>query len=166
MTLFSRYRANLRIKSCRVVAAQPHVQRIRGPHSISLLAHAKAGGDAARPIFEFLQSLGDADAEPPVPLSDNEIAALAGTYVFGLGVSQQIELTVDQRQGVPSMYSPLTWTRTGTIGRPLVYLGDRAFYPAGAPSVRVRFAVDKGSVVMTVSDPELVLAARRKQELK
>src|SRR5216683_2192626 len=53
------------------VAAQPHVQRIRGPHSISLLAHATAGGEAARPVFEFLQSLGDADAEPPAPLSDN-----------------------------------------------------------------------------------------------
>jgi hypothetical protein len=148
------------------VAAQPHVQRIRGPHSISLLEHAKAGGEVARPVFEFLQSLGDADAEPPTPLSDNEIAALAGTYVFGLGVSQQIELTVDQRQGVSSMYSPLTWARKGTMGRPLVHLGDRAFYPAGAPSVRIRFAEDQGSVVMTVSDPEMVLTARRKQAPK
>jgi hypothetical protein len=147
--------------------AQPHVQRIRGPHSISLLAHAKAGGEAARPVFEFLQSLGDADAEPPAPLSDKEIAGLAGTYVFGLGVSQQIELTVDQHQGVSSMYSPLTWVRKGTMGRPLVHLGDLAFYPAGAPGVRIRFAEDnKGSLVMTVHDPELVLTARRKQETK
>jgi hypothetical protein len=148
------------------VATQPHVQRIRGPHSISLLAHAKAGGEAARPVFEFLQSLGDADAEPPAPLSDKEVAALAGTYVFGLGVSQQIELTVEQRQGVSTMYSSLTWARKGTMGRPLVHLGDRAFYPAGAPSVRIRFAEDKGSVVMTVSDPELVLTAKRRQEPK
>jgi hypothetical protein len=147
--------------------AQPHAQRIRGPHSISLLAHAKAGGEAARPVFEFLQSLGDAAAEPPAPLSDKEIAALAGTYVFGFGVSQQIELTVDQRQGVSSMYSPLTWARKGTMGRPLVHLGDLAFYPAGAPAVRIRFAEDnQGSVVMTVHDPELVLTARRKQETK
>ena len=148
------------------VAAQPYVQRIRGPHSISLLAHARAGGEAARPVFEFLQSLGDADADPPAPLNDKEIAALAGTYVFGLGVSQQIELTVEQRQGVSSMYSPLTWARKGTMGRPLVHLGDLAFYPAGAPSVRIRFAEDKNGVVMTVSDPELVLTARRRQEPK
>ncbi len=148
------------------VAAQPHVQRIRGPHGISLLAHAKAGDEAARPVFEFLQSLGDADAEPPAPLSDNEIAALAGTYLFGLGVSQQIELTVEQRKGVSSMYSPMTWTRKGTMGRPLVHLGDHAFYPAGAPSVRIRFADDKGGVVMTVSDPQLVLTARRKEAPK
>jgi hypothetical protein len=148
------------------VAAQPHVQRIRGPHGISLLAHAKAGDEAARPVFEFLQSLGDADAEPPAPLSDNEIATLAGTYLFGLGVSQQIELTVEQRKGVSSMYSPMTWTRKGTMGRPLVHLGDHAFYPAGAPSVRIRFADDKGGVVMTVSDPQLVLTARRKEAPK
>ena len=146
------------------VATQPHVQRIRGPHSISLLAHAKAGGEPARPVFEFLQSLGDADAEPSASLSDKEIPALTGTYVFGLGVSQQIELTVERRQGASSMYSPLTWARKGTMGRPLVHLGDRAFYPAGAPSVRIRFAEDNGSTVMTVSDPELVLTARRKQE--
>jgi len=147
--------------------AQPHAHRIRGPHSIGLLAHAKTGGEAARPVFEFLQSLGDADAEPSPPLSDKEIAGLAGTYVFGLGVSQQIELTVDQRQGVSSIYSPLTWVRKGTMGRPLVHLGDLAFYPAGAPAVRIRFAEDnKGSFVMTVHDPELVLTARRKQETK
>src|SRR5947209_11223051 len=30
------------------VAAQPAVVRIRGPHSISLLAHARKGGEAAR----------------------------------------------------------------------------------------------------------------------
>lgn len=149
------------------VIAQPHVQSIRGPHSISLLAHARAGGEAARPVFQFLQSLGDADAEPPTPLRDSEVTALAGTYVFGLGASQQIELTVDPRQGVSSMYSPLTWTRKGTMGRPLVHLGDHAFYPAGAPAVRIRFVeINEGSVVMTVHDPELVLTARRKQETK
>jgi hypothetical protein len=146
------------------VATQPGVQRIQGPHSISLLAHAKAGGDVARPVFEFLQSVGYAGAEPPAPLSDKQTAALAGTYVFGLGVSQQIELTVDQPQSASSTYSPLTWVRKGTMGRPLIHLGDLAFYPAGAQSVRIRFAEDKGSIVMTVNDPELVLTARRRQE--
>jgi hypothetical protein len=95
------------------------------------LAHAKAG-EAARPVFKFLQLLGDADAEPPASLSDKEIAALAGTYEFGLGV----------------------------------HLGDLAFYPAGAHSASIGFVEDKGSVVMTVSDPELVLTTRRRQEPK
>jgi hypothetical protein len=36
------------------VTAQPGVQRIPGPHSISLLAHAKAGGAAAEPVLKYL----------------------------------------------------------------------------------------------------------------
>jgi hypothetical protein len=149
-----------------MIAANPHAERIRGPHGIGLLAHARVGGEPARPAFEFLQSLGDADADPPVPLSDIEIAALAGTYVFGFGVSQQIDLTAERRDSVSSMYSPLTWTRKGTMGRPLVHLGDRSFYPAGAPSVRIRFAEEGVSVVMTIYDPEVVLVAHRRPEQK
>lgn len=148
------------------VAASPHAERIRGPHGISLLAHARAGGEAARPVFEFLQSLGDSDADLPVPIKDSEIAALAGTYVFGFGTSQQIDLIAERRESVPSIYSSLTWTRKGMMGRPLVYLGDRSFYPAGVPSVRIRFEEKGASVVMTIYDPDVVLVARRKQELK
>ncbi len=48
-----------------LVAAQPGIQHIRGPHRISLLAHARMGSEAARPVFEFLESLGDADSESP-----------------------------------------------------------------------------------------------------
>jgi len=146
-----------------MIVANPLAQRIRGPHGIGLLAHAKMGGAPARPALEFLQSLGGADADPPVPLSDTEIASLAGTYVFGIGENQQIDVTAERRERVSSMYSPLTWTRKSMMGRPLVHLGDRAFYPAGAPSVRIRFAEEGASVVMTIYDPEVVLVARRRQ---
>jgi hypothetical protein len=50
------------------------------------------------------------------------------------------------------------------MGRPLIHLGNLVFYPAGAQSVRIRFAKDKGKIVMTINDPELVLTARRRQE--
>jgi hypothetical protein len=140
------------------VASHPHVQRIRGPHSISLLAHAKAGGEAARPVFQFLQSLGDADAEPQVPLSERDIASVVGTYPFGPGANQQIDVTADRGQ--------VNWRRKGVMSRPLFHLGERAFYPWGAPSVRIRFAEENGSVMMTVSDPDVVLTVRRKLEAK
>jgi hypothetical protein len=149
-----------------MVSANPHAERIRGPHGISLLSHAKMGGEAARPVFELLRSLGDADTDTIAPLSDSDIAILPGTYVFGLSANQQIDVTVERREGVSSMYSPLTWTRKGTMGRPLVHIGDRAFYPAGAPSVRIQFAVEGASVMMTVRDPEVVLVAQREQEQK
>jgi hypothetical protein len=140
------------------VTAQPGVQRIRGPHSISLLAHARAGGEAARPVFEYLQSLKDSDADPPIPLPEADIARIIGTYVFGPVANQQIEVTADK--GI------LTWTRKGTTGRGLVHLGDRAFHPVGAAAVRIRFAEDPGGMVMTINDPDLVLTARRKPESK
>jgi hypothetical protein len=148
------------------IAANAGAQKIRGPHGISLLAHAKAGGEASRPVFDYLQSLGDADVDPLIPVSDEDLAAVAGTYSFGSGATQQIELAVEKRQGLMAMYSQLTWTRKGTMGRPLVHIGNRTFSPAGAPAVRIKFADEKDAVVMTVNDPDLVLTARRNPPAK
>jgi hypothetical protein len=44
------------------IVAQPGVQRIPGPHSIPLLAHARAGGAAAAAVYSYLEGLGDAGA--------------------------------------------------------------------------------------------------------
>ncbi|HZV87777.1 MAG TPA: hypothetical protein VFF95_09535 [Candidatus Binatus sp.] len=141
------------------LAAQPGAQRIRGPHSISLLAHAKAGGEPARPVFDFLESLGDAGADTPVPLpADAE--ALKGTYIFGHAANQQIDVTVDSAQ--------LVWTRKGSMGRPLSHLGNRLFSPWGAPAVRIQFTqeADSSVSVMTIHDPAVVLVAKRKTAAK
>jgi hypothetical protein len=134
------------------IAAQPGIQRTPGPHSISLLAHAKAGGAGARPVLEFLQALGDADASPEAPLPDEVRAAILGTYIFGSRPTQQVDVTVDKGK--------LIWTRKGTVGRYLFHLGDEVFYPGGAPAVRIRFSEDAGVRLMTVSDPEIVLVAK------
>lgn len=148
------------------VVASPGVERQRGPHSISLLAHAKVGGAAAHPVFEFLQKLGDADQEEPAPLTGEENSALVGTYVFGADGTQQVEVDADLKMYANSRmyaYAPqLNWTRKGTMTRPLFHVGDDTFYPAGAPSVRIRFARENGAMVMTVNDPDAVLVARRK----
>lgn len=40
------------------LAAFPQALKAPGPHGIPLLAHAKMGGEAARPVFDYLQSLG------------------------------------------------------------------------------------------------------------
>jgi hypothetical protein len=152
-----------------LVAAQPGIQHIRGPHSISLLAHARMGGEAARPVFEFLESLGDADSESPVLLKDKDASALVGAYVLGAGDTYQVDVNADIKMYAGKMYTyppQLNWTRKGAMTRPLFHLGDRTFYPAGAPSVRIRFTEDAGTVLMTVTDAELVLTARRKQESK
>jgi len=141
------------------VAAQPGIQRIHGPHGITLLAHAKNGGAGARNVYDFLESLGDADGEPEVPLADEERTKLLGTYMFGIGVTQQIEVSTQQSQGMKT--GVFTWTRKGSIGRPLYHLGKKEFYPAGAPEVRIKFAEDGTAMVMTVNDGEMTLTARR-----
>lgn len=135
------------------VTAQPGVQRIPGPHSISLLAHAKAGGAAAEPVLKYLESLGDAGSPKPAPIVDDELAALAGVYVFGRGASQRIEITATRGQ--------LTFTRVGTTGRTLIHNGDHVFQPIGASAVQIRFAVTAAAAILTVHDPDVVLTARR-----
>jgi hypothetical protein len=161
------------------VAAQTGVQRIRGPHSIPLLAHAKAGGPAARPVFDFLQSLGDAGADPIVPLSNADAASVTGTYTFGPAANDQIDVTFESYLGHPD--PQIVWTRKGMMGRPLVYLGDahpgdvppadghpvvihpgdRLFYPVGASAVRIRFTQQDTATLITIEDPSLILTARR-----
>src|SRR5262245_48530133 len=42
------------------VVAQPGIQRTLGPHGITLLAHAKAGGKKAADTLAYLTELGDA----------------------------------------------------------------------------------------------------------
>ena len=139
------------------IAAQPGIQRTAGPHSISLLAHAKAGGEVALPVYEFLRSLGDAGNPPESPLADHDRAAILGTYIFGPNPTQQVDVTVDKDR--------LTWTRKGTMGRTLFHLGDRVFHPAGAAAVRIRFSEEGGARIMTVSDPDVVLVGRMSRSL-
>lgn len=134
------------------VAAQPGIQRTPGPHSISLLAHAKAGGESALPVYEYLKSLGDADAPQEASLSDRDRDAILGTYIFGSSPTEQVDVTFEKER--------LTWTRKGTMGRWLFHLGDRVFYPSGASSVRIRFTEKDGVLLMTVSDPDVVLVGK------
>jgi hypothetical protein len=135
------------------LSAQPGVQKIAGPHSISLLAHAKAGGSAAEPVLRYLETLGDAGTPPSPPLTEAECASLAGTYTFGSGPADGIEIAA---KGTAVMF-----TRQGTTGRGLMHVGDHAFHPAGAAAVRIRFTAREGGMELTVHDPDVVLTARR-----
>lgn len=129
-----------------LIATQPGVQRTPGPHSISLLAHARS-----EPVQKYLESLGDAGAPPEESLTDEAKAGLAGTYAFGEGASDRIEIAIVKGR--------LMFTRTGAVGRSLFCVGNREFHPAGASAVRIRFAGES----LSVHDPDLMLTARRVQ---
>ena len=136
------------------VAAQPGVQKTWGPHGITLLAHAKAGGDRAKAVLDYLTTLGDADERPALkPLSDDEMKALAGTYAFGPGADEKIEIAIVRNN--------LAFTRAGKTQRGLLHLGGREFYPLGSFAARIRFTEDSGRMTLTIHDPDLVLTAKQ-----
>lgn len=135
------------------VADQPGVERIPGPHSISLLEHAKAGGTTAEPVYRYLDSLGDAGAPAAASITEQELAKVTGTYVYGSGATEQVAITADHGQ--------LTFTRTGAMGRGLIHIGDLVFHPMGASAVRIGFESGASGMSLKVFDPDLVLDARR-----
>ncbi len=137
------------------VAAQPGCQTIPGPHGITLLSHAKAGGERAAAVAAWLVELGGADEKPATePLAEADQAALLGLYRFGSGATETVEIAVGK--------FGLTLQRAGTAARGLSHVGGRAFFPVGAPAVRIRFVPIAGAVrELSVFDPDLVLVAQR-----
>jgi hypothetical protein len=135
------------------IEAMPGIQRTRGPHGITLLAHARAGGAASANVLKYLESLGDADPRyTDQPLTDAELTAIAGDYAFGAGPTERLKVARNTR-GV------LTIARTGGVERNLFHQGGLAFIPAGAEAVRIRFEVANGKATsLTVEDGGLIRA--------
>ncbi len=138
-----------------IVEANPGVQRIPGPHGIPLLAHAKAGGERAAPVGEYLEQLGDAGIEQTsLPLTDEERAAYFGTYHVEGDEGLTFEIK-DQRGRV-------AFERPGQSFRGLFNLGNHEFHPVGANAVRLRFEMESGRAAgVTVTDGGAVVRARR-----
>jgi hypothetical protein len=138
------------------IESMPGLQRMRGPHGITMVAHARAGGAAAADVLKYLESLGDADPRyTDLPLTDAEQAAILGDYTFGAGATERLKVAKNTR-GV------LTVTRTGGVERNLFHHGGLVFNPAGAEAVRVRFELSGGkAVALTVEDGPVTLSARR-----
>lgn len=138
------------------VAARPGIQRTRGPHGITLLSHAKNGGQAAAAVVTYLESLGDAN-----PVYTNEAIdergtkELAGTYSFGPGAADRLIVSVNAR-------GLLAMKREGAYDRMLFHHGGRLFNPAGAEAVRIRFEPGSGPAeTVTIQDGRSVLTARK-----
>ena len=134
-----------------MIAARPGVERTLGPHSISLLAHARAGGAQSAAVLRFLEELGTASGLTSVEIGEEELSKLTGEYAFGPGPDDRILIEQKGKQ--------LMLTRKGTDARPLHHRGDKLFRPAGAPGVRIDFS--DGSI-LTIHDGDVVLKATRR----
>ena len=147
------------------VERQPGIQRIGGPHSISLLAHARMGGKNAEQVLAYLHSLGDADMASPTPLTEKERKAICGSYQIGHDSSHRIEVSDDVHAYANTpMYThvpQLNWKYDSAMARPLFHLGGMKFYPAGGPSIEIRFEEAAQTMRMTVKDGGDVLSASR-----
>jgi len=136
------------------VVASPGVQKIRGPHGITLLSHAKAGGPASADVVKYLESLGDADPRyANAPLTEADRTAIIGTYAFGPGGADRLIVTAAERG--PGIQ------REGATSRGLLHLGDRVFHPVGADAVRIRFSSGERAATVVVEDGPIVVTARR-----
>src|SRR5687767_3442976 len=138
------------------IAARPGMQRTLGPHGITLLSHARAGGADAMAVVEYLKRLGDADSPTPTqPLAPADRDALVGKYVYGPGPRDY--LSIDVQRDVLGIDRP-----SGPARRGLGHIGNFVFFPVGAPSVKIAFARQSGSVMqLTIADPDVMLTARR-----
>lgn len=136
------------------VTQSPGIQRVKGPHSITLLSHARAGGAAAASVVDYLTAVGGADERPALqPLSAEDRDRLAGTYRYGSSAEEAFEVTL-QREQLRIARGPRTMQN-------LLHLGGLVFHPSGAEAVRVRFAAEGAGMMMTVTDGPLTVTARK-----
>jgi hypothetical protein len=137
-----------------LLVAAPGIQRTKGPHGISLLAHARAGGERAAAVAAYLETLGDADPRyTNLPLGDPDQLAIVGRYGFGDGSAEMLIVEAGPRG--------IGLQRQGGVSRGLLHQGERVFHPVGAEAVRVRFAAGAPAPSLTVEDGPRSLRAER-----
>lgn len=137
------------------IESSPGIQKTPGPHGITLLSHARAGGAGAADVLKYLETVGNADARPTVvPLAPADRDAILGRYDFGPGPRERF--VVDVRSDLLGIERP------GADRNILQHAGGLVFFPSGSPAVRLAFVREGAAVArLTVADPDVILTARR-----
>ena len=135
------------------IEAAPGIERTKGPHGITLMRHARAGGEQAATVVEYLASLPGSDLPyESIPLDESARDRYLGNYRYGPGDTEIIEIRYQQKQAVLSL------SRAGDSWRGLTHLGDHTFHPVGAPEVRVRFTLNSSIAAGLVITAPMPLA--------
>lgn len=138
-----------------VVTAFPGALDVPGPHGIPLIEHALAGGKGAKPVADYLSSLGEKKRESEhkdLPLTEEEMAWFLGIYDADhrKGLSLEVTLKDGRLHGQP----------TGSPQLPLHYQGDGEFWapdaeatlsftPVGGRAMKVQLAQFSSKVTAT-----------------
>lgn len=149
-----------------IIETVPGIQTNTGPHSITLLQHAKnrlnakdiTAPDSANvsKVVSYLESIGNADIKPKsIELAEGDKQKYLGEYRFGAGDGEILVADLTSAK-------LLKLGRKGTFGSRLVRIDEHSFYPVGGPSVRVIFKVegDKATAV-SIHEPEPLVTALR-----
>ena len=138
-----------------ILEGNPGVQRIHGPHGITLLSHARNG--KAERVIEYLESVEGAHvSQANEPLDDEQKKIYLGAYVYGSANDERLTI-VEMKNGM------LGIQRGKRTPRHLIHLGEHMFHPTGALSVRINFRLNDRSTAktLTVHEADLIVTARR-----
>ena len=138
-----------------ICRANPGIQHLHGPHGITLLTHARHGGDDAASVVEYLQELGDADiGQANLPLDEKGAQAYVGDYEPRGAPGVVFHIGFLERRSV------LTFQRDQRQLRFLMREGDHVFNPGGAASVRITFDVTDGeATALAIRDGDIQVQA-------
>ena len=138
------------------VQAMPDIQRTPGPHGITLMSHARSGGEPAGAVVEYLKSVGDADiGATSLDITSAQKKIYIGRYSFGKGDNDAFEVLTN-RSGA------LAIKRGERFGRRLHRVEEHGFAPGGASAVRIRFEIEDGrATALTIHDPTPLVKALR-----
>lgn len=138
------------------IKAMPGIQKTHGPHGITLLAHAKNGGEEAAAVYEYLQNLGDADIkQTSLEISESKKQLLLGNYRFGDDAEDLFEIKLHR----------LGWLqieRKGKSPNTMHLIGDNEFATAGSPYIKIKFNIDGDKPLsFTIIDGDLQITAKK-----
>jgi hypothetical protein len=113
-----------------MIEATPGLQKLGGPHGLTLMHHARAGGDRAAAVVEYLGTLEGAD-DVAVNLEVEQPALITGIYGFTGGATGVFMIAEGRRA--------FEFQMEGHSTRNLIHTGGLEFHPVGARHVRFRF---------------------------
>jgi len=140
----------------------PGVQRIAGPHGISLLQHVKngiAGNNGnikeSEKLLSYLEALGDADSKKYLPMDEQDKQKYLGDYKYGVGEHDGFSIKLNMKKII-------TLGKLGKNGGALYKIDENKFTYNGAPSVIVNFLIQNEKVLsLTITEPGLTITAKK-----
>lgn len=135
--------------------SSPDLHQLDGPHGLPLIQHARAGGDDAESVVDYLlDRFGDLDESMGFAGDEIVLARYGGRYRFD--TTPVVTLTVGVRNEL------LMYGAGETPSSRVREAGPDAFSPTGAPAVVLRFnVVDGQAQALTIEDGGVSMTGRR-----